>query len=635
MWQDEQAVGCETFRFERRPTQDCIAYQSPGVAAIFGDPHIMTFDNLQYTFNGMGEFVLVRGNNGRERVDVQGRFEQVPRNVYGPVMATQLTSIVARGNTSTVIEVRLRPQHAQWRYRLDVFADGRRIFFDRQSLKFQHFHGATVYTPTYILNQSEVVIMFTSGVGVEVVENSGFMTARVYTPWSFINKTRGLFGNWSFDMQDDFVLPDGLVVAPNLNDFGSIHREFGIRWMLSDRETTGVGAALFTREFGRTASYFANASFVPNFIREPRDFLPPNRTHDVERAHELCGESYQCRFDFGMTLHRDMAHFTRNYYDSAVNIRAVNEKRVISCGVLETPRFGMKSNFLFVPGSRVSFQCNEGFVLMGDARRVCTAEGHWDTPVYGYTECLRDVFYTRRTAWITIGIILAVIIPILMCIVCGVYCYRKKQMEEDPNWKMPIPHSRSGSRATLRHLNSDGSEMDGDEPLKKSRSYDKVYRTNEPLEGKPMTEFPDKKWDLDDEDVTSSEGSEFRDSKIASDIEYINKTGEKPSQQGRRSMKLPSSYQPIEEERGSYPPPISPLSGSYSPTYSGLDRNSFENQTNQPNRTPGGIRVLPLPGTSTQIENSPTFYSSPASPPPSQDVGLPRSNANNTRSTEV
>lgn len=31
LWQEEQAVGCETFRFERRPTQDCVAYQSPSV----------------------------------------------------------------------------------------------------------------------------------------------------------------------------------------------------------------------------------------------------------------------------------------------------------------------------------------------------------------------------------------------------------------------------------------------------------------------------------------------------------------------------------------------------------------------------------------------------------------------------
>lgn len=48
------------------------------------------------------------------------------------------------------------------------------------------FLGVTVYTPTYILNQSEVIMMFDSGAGVEVIENRGFMSARVFLPWTFI-----------------------------------------------------------------------------------------------------------------------------------------------------------------------------------------------------------------------------------------------------------------------------------------------------------------------------------------------------------------------------------------------------------------------------------------------------------------
>ena len=61
----------------------------------------------------------------------------------------------------------------------------------------------------------------------------------------------------------------------------------------------------------------------------------------------------------------------------------------MSCGILETPRFGRKSNFLFTPGAVVTFECNEGFFLNGDRRRVCQNTGRWDTPQYGYTECLR------------------------------------------------------------------------------------------------------------------------------------------------------------------------------------------------------------------------------------------------------
>lgn len=83
----------------------------------------------------------MRTNTKDNRLDVQARFEQLPMNAYGEVRATQLSSVVARGNSSTVIEVRLRPEEARWRYRLDVIADGKRIYFDRPALKFQHFPG--------------------------------------------------------------------------------------------------------------------------------------------------------------------------------------------------------------------------------------------------------------------------------------------------------------------------------------------------------------------------------------------------------------------------------------------------------------------------------------------------------------
>lgn len=96
---------------------------------------------LQYTFNGKGEFVLARVNTKENRLDIQARFEQMPINAYGEVRATQMTSLAARGNLSTVVEVRVRPTDAQWRYRLDVFVDKKRVYFDRPALKFQHFRG--------------------------------------------------------------------------------------------------------------------------------------------------------------------------------------------------------------------------------------------------------------------------------------------------------------------------------------------------------------------------------------------------------------------------------------------------------------------------------------------------------------
>ncbi|CAH0391044.1 unnamed protein product [Bemisia tabaci] len=423
LWQEEQAVGCETFRFERRPSQDCVAYQSPTVGTVFGDPHFITFDDVQYTFNGKGEFVLVHTNSEKTKLDIQGRFEQLPDNIYGPVRATQLTSIAARDNTSAIIELRVRPRHAQWRYRLDVFADGKRVYFDRPPYRIQHFQGVTVYTPSHILNQSEVVVMFQSGVGIEVVENIGYMTARVYLPMQFMNQTVGLLGKWSLDQSDDFVLPDGSTVNPNLNNFERVHRDFAIKWLLEDREDKNKGAALFHREYGRTASYYASEYFVPEWRSTPFDIIPANRSQDVIRANELCGDSYQCKYDYAVSLNRDLAYYTLSYQKQFTAIKSQNspEKRVISCGILETPRFGRKSNFLFVPGTKVTFECNQDFVLIGDQRRTCTADGHWDIPEYGYTECLRQQEYSSRTIGRILPIMLIIIGPLLMILLCIAY----------------------------------------------------------------------------------------------------------------------------------------------------------------------------------------------------------------------
>ncbi|XP_043516783.1 protein mesh isoform X1 [Frieseomelitta varia] len=508
MWQEEHAVGCETFRFERRPSQDCIAYQSPGVGTVFGDPHIATFDGLEYTFNGKGEFVLVRVNNLKDKLDVQGRFEQLPNNVYGEVRATQLTSVAARGNNSATIEVRLRPKHSQWRYRLDVFANNRRVYFDRPSLKFQHFTGVVVYTPTYILNQSEVIIMFDTGAGVEVVENEGFMSARVYLPWTYLNKTKGLFGKWNFDIADDLTNPDGQqVAASNLNHFEAVHKDFAIHWMLEDKEDEIKGGALFTREFGRTASYYSNRTFEPEWRKSPAEILPTNRSYDVQRAIDLCGDSYQCQYDYAMSLNRDMAHFTKNYYNTYTQIWDLNmNERVVSCGVLETPRFGRKSNFFFVPGTKVTFECNQDFILVGDQRRVCTPEGRWNVPEYGYTECLRQVEYAQRTAWTTMGIICAVLIPVTAC-VAGAFLYIRKNQTQGSSvksWRYSERSSGVDNDSTLlsrlktldRSVSPVSDTSTSPSVIKKPHSYDKVYRTHEPLPNRPDVDFEDKDWDL-------------------------------------------------------------------------------------------------------------------------------------------
>lgn len=47
--------------------------------------------------------------------------------------------------------------------------------------------------------------------------------------------------------------------------------------LLEDKDDPNKGVALFTREFGRTASFYANKTFVPEYRKHPQDIIPSNR----------------------------------------------------------------------------------------------------------------------------------------------------------------------------------------------------------------------------------------------------------------------------------------------------------------------------------------------------------------------
>lgn len=55
------------------------------------------------------------------------------------------------------------------------------------------------------------------------------------------------------------------------------------------------------------------------------------RTNDIQRAVDLCGETYQCQYDYAMSLNRDLAHFTKNYYDTYTKIRDLNMNERGAC----------------------------------------------------------------------------------------------------------------------------------------------------------------------------------------------------------------------------------------------------------------------------------------------------------------
>lgn len=61
-----------------RPTADCKNYKPPQTSAIYGDPHFLTWENVEYTFNGNGEYWLIKTNENIENtIKLQGRLERL------------------------------------------------------------------------------------------------------------------------------------------------------------------------------------------------------------------------------------------------------------------------------------------------------------------------------------------------------------------------------------------------------------------------------------------------------------------------------------------------------------------------------------------------------------------------------
>lgn len=118
------------------------------------------------------------------------------------------------------------------------------------------------------------------------------------------------------------------------------------------------------------------------------------------------------------------------------------------------------------------------------------------------------------------GIISAVLIPVVACIAGGLLYVRKQRTQgsSTKSWR----YSGIDSESTLSKQTvplksydravtpiSDSSTIETNS-TKKRRSYDRVYRTNEPLPDKPDIDFEDKEWDL--KEPISPTGSDSTDS---------------------------------------------------------------------------------------------------------------------------
>ncbi|XP_064481211.1 protein mesh-like isoform X2 [Ornithodoros turicata] len=417
-WQDgkDDSSSCQKFKYWRT-SQDCTAYQPPGYAAIFGDPHFLTFDQANYTFNGRGEFVLVRVNDVKGKLEIQGRFESPLRKQLDDyiVNGTFLTAVAMRDNVSDTVEIHLRPRAASWQYQLYLIVNTEFIYFWDETMRIQNFKGVTIYQPTGYYNMSKIVAMFDSGAGVEVMVNNDQLMLNVFLPVEFFNVTHGLLGFWDKKKENDFMPPGSTSYVSISASSQQIYDSFANLWRLSEND------ALFNHKAtGYLFGHYDDQGFRPNLGDPPA--IPQNFSFRPQDIADTCSSSKSCIYDFIITGDRKFAATTKANEAEAHSVAKLIKEEVIRCPAIDKPANGRKSEIRNFVGRTVRFSCNDGYRLVGHEVRQCKEYGLWSWGVD--VTCISNAAYARKIAGITLGILLPILI--LLCLLVFCFCRRNR-----------------------------------------------------------------------------------------------------------------------------------------------------------------------------------------------------------------
>ena len=182
---------------------------------MYGDPHIVTLDGFKYTFNGLGEYLLIEVDSSS--FTFQGRMVQATNPSGETVGATVFSAIAMREGGSDTIQF----QTGSFPGDPEALVNG--VFVDFSDVAIQELNGVAVTK-----SGATLTARFNSGAYIEVREENGFLaTLLVSLPTAWQGLTRGLMGNYNGDTSDDLT-PRGGSPLPLDSNLTTIHDMFGV-----------------------------------------------------------------------------------------------------------------------------------------------------------------------------------------------------------------------------------------------------------------------------------------------------------------------------------------------------------------------------------------------------------------------
>ncbi|XP_052780549.1 mucin-like protein [Mya arenaria] len=310
-----------------RPVCTSKRFEAGGAGGGEGDPHITTLDGFMYTFNGHGEFVMIRSDTGS--FELQGRFQ--PATVDGALSNATVTTSVVGQQTS--------PASDKVEFRINGAGDDIEVYLndvlDTTDLSTGSSQGNNILVEK---NADTYRMIFFAGVAVNVKPTSGLLSLSLALTSDWAGEIKGLVGNFDGNDTNEFQLPDGTDLGdPAGFTEEQIYNQYGTMWRVEEADS------LFLYKAGESYSSINDLTFTPVFFNPDLTVMFPNTT-ERQTAQDICyqaggtdpnpAENSECYFDFAVLKDETLAQNTANAIElvAAEQVQLANFPPVISNG---------------------------------------------------------------------------------------------------------------------------------------------------------------------------------------------------------------------------------------------------------------------------------------------------------------
>nr|XP_022292249.1 mucin-4-like isoform X6 [Crassostrea virginica] len=289
-------VCCKTghcdWYYNVRPATRCYLRARFRPARFFGDPHIGTLDGGSYTFNGYGEYTMMKINAGDIQFELQARTDLAVSANGTTINATIFSAFVAKDQSGASMQVEL----SRDKDKMYIRGNGRDLTLNFDSDPEFSFSSENLT----ITRENETVssTFLQSSITIRVSRGVRFLTCESVVSEDYKGNVSGLMGNFDGDKDNDFILPDGTTLPKSeVENERKIYYNFGQKWSVNE------STSLFHYDIGYSHQEFSHPDFVPFFIDE---FSEEKRNASID----ACGgasASQACIFDFLATGDRALA----------------------------------------------------------------------------------------------------------------------------------------------------------------------------------------------------------------------------------------------------------------------------------------------------------------------------------------